>query len=463
MPLLTYSAEPTWFQLTLDNGLHCVTTAWLELGRNAPIGQEFELVVLDDLEFQLTLQTKLESPPQPQQQIMTSPTKAVSPKKSQSAFSRLLASPKKRREQDRKLQEENERAAQRERQEMQAKRASRAQTAWDLLHDLVGPDGSFARAYVCLKNHESQAFGRPFNVDIPCFNEWAVDDSGVSSVKSKRGAVVRRPPYRVGKLSLQLLYVPKPKGAKDEDMPKSMNACIRELKEAEEIKDRSWEGPLSQQGGDCPYWRRRFFRLNGTKLTAYHEATRQPRATINLAKASKLIDDRSTLTQPTQTKNGSRRKSGFAEEEEGYMFVEEGFRIRFANGEVIDFYADNAKQKEGWMKVLAETVGKDVAGSKAWTEMVLEKERKDRATKTEAQATQLGQAKAVKEHAANAQRPRSQPQHHERAGSRSAPSSPQKWNNHEVAQQAPPPIEKSPRHASPRGSSRRDQVRSMIF
>jgi hypothetical protein len=35
-------------------------------------------------------------------------------------------------------------------------------------------------------------------------------------------------------------------------MPKSMNACIRELKEAEEVKDTTWEGPLSQQGGDCP-------------------------------------------------------------------------------------------------------------------------------------------------------------------------------------------------------------------
>lgn len=57
---------------------------------------------------------------------------------------------------------------------------------------------------------------------------------------------------RVAKLSLQLLYIPKPKGAKDEAMPKSMNACIRQLKEAEEIKERSWEGHLSQQGGDCP-------------------------------------------------------------------------------------------------------------------------------------------------------------------------------------------------------------------
>jgi hypothetical protein len=243
--------ERTHFQLTLDNGLHCVTTSWLELGHSAPIGQEFELVVLDDLEFQLTLQTKLEPPAVPQ--VVAAPIKAVSHKKSHSAFRNLLSSPKKRKEQERKAHEEAERVALQQQQDADAaaKRNHQA-TAWDLLHDLVGPDGSFARAYVSLTNHESQAYGRPLIVDIPCFNEWAVDNTGASSVKSKRGGVVRRPPYRVGKLTLQLLFVPKPKGAKDEDMPKSMNACIRELKEAEQVKDVSWEGTLSQQGGDCP-------------------------------------------------------------------------------------------------------------------------------------------------------------------------------------------------------------------
>ena len=109
-------------------------------------------------------------------------------------------------------------------------------------------------------------------------------------------------------------------------------------------------------------------------MTAYHESTRQPRATINLAKASKLIDDRRALTQKETTgKGGSRRKSGFAEEEEGYMFVEEGFRIRFANGEVIDFYADSAAEKESWMKVLDQCVGKETKGG-SWCDLVLKRE-----------------------------------------------------------------------------------------
>ena len=74
--------------------------------------------------------------------------------------------------------------------------------------------------------------------------------------KSSRSSAVanmqKKAPYRIGKLELQLLFVPKPKEAKDEDMPKSMNACVRELREAESQAGQSWEGHLSQQGGDCP-------------------------------------------------------------------------------------------------------------------------------------------------------------------------------------------------------------------
>lgn len=66
------------------------------------------------------------------------------------------------------------------------------------------------------------------------------------------------------------------------------------------------------------------------------------------------------------------------------MFVEEGFRIRFNNGEVIDFYADTAADKDGWMRVLDEVIGRDggadddVTGTARprgkWCELVLKRE-----------------------------------------------------------------------------------------
>ncbi|KAL2888073.1 DUF1709-domain-containing protein [Ceratocystis lukuohia] len=355
--------ERTWFSLTLDNGVHCVTTAWLELARKAPIGQEFELVVPNDLEFQLTLNVKLDKPVH-RAAPAAAPVRMTKAKTS--TFSRVFASPKKRKEMEMRLREEEDRAV-REQQEAQAKQQrSAAPTAWDLLSPLAAEDGSFARSYVCLKDHEAHCFGRPYLAEVACFNEWAKEEATfASSVKSKRGnnGVVRRAPYKIGKLDLQLLFVPRPKGSSDEDMPKSMNSCIREMKAAEERLATCFEGHLSQQGGDCPYWRRRYFKLVGTRLTAYHEANRQPRATINLANARRLIDDRRALTEREITgKGGRRRRSAFAEDEEGYMFVEEGFRIRFNNGEVIDFYADTAQEKEAWMRVLVEVIGRPEGG-----------------------------------------------------------------------------------------------------
>lgn len=208
---------------------------------------------------------KLEKPaPTPiNKKALPSPSKAAKPKTS--TFSRVFASPKKRREMElrQKQQEEGERAvaAQREAQARQLLKASQQPTAWDLLSPLAAEDGSFARAYVCLKEHEPRCFGRPYLVEVAAFNEWATEEAGfASSVKSKRGnaggvggsGVIRRAPYKIGKLELQLLFVPRPKGAADEDMPKSMNSCIREMKAAEERLARCWEGHLSQQGGDCP-------------------------------------------------------------------------------------------------------------------------------------------------------------------------------------------------------------------
>jgi len=239
--------ERTHFALTLDNGLHCVTTSWLDLARSAPIGQEFELVVLNELEFQLTLQMKLEEPPKPVLRP-ESPTKAPASPKKQNAFGRFFGSPRKKKESDVRPAEPQA-----------PRRPVTPPSAYELVQGIVAKDGSFARAYVSASEFEKQCYGRPVTVDIKCFNEWAMEEVSVGSHRSKKGVVQlqRRPPYEIGKLELQLLYVPKPKGAKDEDMPKSMNGAIRAMREAEEkVKQQAeikeFEGHLSQQGGDCP-------------------------------------------------------------------------------------------------------------------------------------------------------------------------------------------------------------------
>jgi len=118
------------------------------------------------------------------------------------------------------------------------------------------------------------------------------------------------------------------------------------------------------------------------------------------------------------------------------MFVEEGFRIRFANGETIDFYADSAADKEGWMKALADVVGKDSSKPKAWTDLVLTRQRA-----VAAKSAEDGKA----------------------APMRLAPPTPAKTETRRSY--APPPVEKDPRHSviEQRRHAVQKKTKSMIF
>lgn len=156
-------------------------------------------------------------------------------------------------------------------------------------------------------------------------------------------------------------------------------------------------------------------------------------------------------------KKGGRRKSAFAEEEEGYMFVEEGFRMRFANGETIDFYADSAAEKDGWMKVLADVVGKDTNKPKTWTDLVLAKQRATASRAIQAQQGQLNGHSAKQGPPARVAPP---PNRSAPPPNRSAPPTPSKRFSHSSA---PPMPQKSPRRSDT--GARRDsaKTRSMVF
>jgi hypothetical protein len=125
------------------------------------------------------------------------------------------------------------------------------------------------------------------------------------------------------------------------------------------------------------------------------------------------------------------------------------------------------------MKVLSDCVGKDIASGKAWTHMVLEKERKEKAQKPKSQSGAPTPG--------TTRRPsHGRTQSHE-VFSKSTPSSPAKPAHARTQSFAPtpPPKERDPRMApapAPRprpqtqmqpntgsSNSRRDQVRSMIF
>jgi hypothetical protein len=226
----------------------------------------------------------------------------------------------------------------------------------------------------------------------------------------------------------------------------------------------------------------------------------QPRCTMNLAKATKLIDDRSSLLQPDGSGKNKRRKSGFGDDDDAYVFIEEGFRVRFANGECIDFYANTSEDKAGWMNVLRDVIGKDGSqAGKAWTDIVLNKERAAKKTSDTSSKQEDIQKKPVSEapappkknHAAResmhlerleikadgvplAPPPASRTSHAVNGSTKSAPTSPKKQHVRGQSMQSSPPktgllasMDKFSMHPGQRRlektNDRRKQVRSMIF
>lgn len=307
-------------------------------------------------------------------------------------------------------------------------------------------DGSFGRAYISFADYEKEIYGVEKHYSFICYNEWTATapptsasaasarlmassnnprsvsssssgsaSSGGSSksklssdAKDNRDSLsLRKSPYPIATLECQMMFIPR--GTENEQLPGSIEEATQILqiarqqveqekeeerikieKEKEEARKRKEaekaeslvEGCLSQLGGDCKYWRRRYFKLNGVAftLTAYSESSRKPRVSINLRKAVRIIEDKKTLTNDDGSSGSSnsknRRRSAFAEQEEGFMFVNEGFRVRFANGEIIDFYADDQATKKEWVKGLRQVIA-NIHNEKIELEQKAEEEKRE--------------------------------------------------------------------------------------
>ena len=182
----------------------------------AQISETNSRIATDKLEFMVTLQARINLPPAPAK------TKGTLGK---GAFQRIFGSPKKKTPAPVPLQKD----------------------PYHGLGGIIGRDGSFSRSYVALKTYENAAYGRQFTTDIACLNEWALEAGAMQ--RGREMQRMRKRPYLIGKIECQLLFVPSINPT--EELPKSMSAAIREMKNAEWFSQLLWEGYLSQQGGDC--------------------------------------------------------------------------------------------------------------------------------------------------------------------------------------------------------------------
>ncbi|QSL64750.1 hypothetical protein MERGE_002052 [Pneumocystis wakefieldiae] len=319
------------FCCTLDNGKHYITTPWISFAKNTKINEEFELIVNDDLEFTITLRLNYQP--------------LVDLKKKDFIFSRIFSNSKK----------------------------ERALNPSNPLNCCLSNNGSIARSYLSLKMFKDHAFGCPYTTTVPCMNEWT---KKVVS-KGRKRQVLKVKSYIICQLKINVFYVPFVPGQAKETLPKSLSECVKDIKNAEWVSKLHYEGLLIQHGGDCLYRKKRYFRLSGLKLTSYHESSKSIRSNINLAKVKMVLNDQQLSANPkkmAQAMHPENRKESTELGGNGYMFAQNGFCIKFFNGEIINFYADSEDEKTRWVRIL-DAVIKKADQVKPWSLYVLQKQK----------------------------------------------------------------------------------------
>ncbi|KAJ2762405.1 Bud site selection protein bud4 [Coemansia sp. BCRC 34490] len=93
------------------------------------------------------------------------------------------------------------------------------------------------------------------------------------------------------RLQLQLFYIPECPLFREEELPRTLSECEMAMEVCNFHNRTLNSGYMSQRGGDTRFWRRRYFRLIGGFLFAYHEETKEPRCFIDLNDATRIIDN----------------------------------------------------------------------------------------------------------------------------------------------------------------------------
>ncbi|EGV60936.1 DUF1709-domain-containing protein [Yamadazyma tenuis ATCC 10573] len=290
------------FSVTLDNGVHCIKTPNYKVDdRRVLIGKEFELTVGDSLEFILTMKMNYEKPKGKLVEVQE--RRLV---KSKSRLSRMFGS-----------------------KEVITTTKFVAQDPVDSWKTKFAQDGSFGRCYIDFDQYESKISYNTNSFDIPCFNEWEIIQSSSGPIKAK--------PYVIGNLEVKMLFIPR--SEMHEALPTSIRSASEVISQLLNENQLRYEGYLTQDGGDCESLKRRFFKLEGTSLIAHSEFNHKTRAKINLAKIIDVIFvDRNRPETAQKARNFS-----------DILLVPDSFKIKFANGEIIDFGAANNHEKYQWI------------------------------------------------------------------------------------------------------------------
>lgn len=310
------------FQLTLDNGIHCLKTEFIDVSNEninsslIKIDKEFELIVAANLNIIITLKLKYDKP--------KSKTVEVTEKKeikSKSMMGKLMG-------------------------KKEVKTITKTVTQppeEDKLAPYLASDGSFCKLKINFEDYKKQIFAKASTYSLTCYNEW-------KSTKTKKGTVKNFQPLPICNLNMKMMFIPRK--YEKENLPISIANAMNQLKEARKEYNIKHEGYMSQQGGDLKLWTRRFYKLDNYDLLAYNLSNTHLKAKINLKRVVGVGSQTST-------------SSGVKAADEASM-SNTIFRLKFSNNETIDFQCDSVKERDEWMSLIQQLISLHQFSRQPW-------------------------------------------------------------------------------------------------
>lgn len=296
----------------------------------------------------------------------------------------------------------------------------------DIWDGLVGPSGEFGRCYILKSQYEKLIFGRSQTFNLDLYNEWGVNEipiqpetvneasnnfkalslvemieatnygiesSALSRKKATRALLNtneaaefaaryraqfknQRPEerqkfkkvpitaYKIATLQITMMFIPQPNTK--EKLPTSIKAAEEELRLVKKRKSISLEGYLSQEVGDCKYWRSLRFSLYDGKLDCYSKTSKKAQKTIELSTVKTIIDVEQ-MTHEEKLEMMAR-----------CPYYDRSFQLVINHGDVITLYADSVDSKKAWVRELKIAAEHCQVKSTEWTDTVLDQEETER-------------------------------------------------------------------------------------
>ncbi|TIA90845.1 hypothetical protein E3P99_01399 [Wallemia hederae] len=333
--------KQTYFCCTLDNGINHVATPYTPLRKEAPMGQEFDLILNKNLFFTLSFKCRMDehlAPPRPQPRFrpaMVTPTQPPpSPSKSRSGFRSMFSSPKKERK---RAQQEQQEQLEKEIEQSRLEDLDPVVPSEPMLNFLQ-KDGTFGSTRVIYNEVAPRCQGRMVEIILPLEGKFTKNDGSVTKCI-------------VGKLVLHMLGIPNLPGVVQKDLPMSLDHTVKVMKEMQWHKKKICQSVLTQLGGGVTSWRRRMYSLVGGRIIVFNEVTKRAIATVDLTNAVTVQD--CNKASDTAVEKGW-VDEGDASVERSFMLI-----LKDESGEdKLHFFSDTDEDKAMWMKELSGIIGR---------------------------------------------------------------------------------------------------------